>query len=194
MELQIIHETLSFSPSPSLQYDHDSFLMQQISNPPYNLSLSLDILLAPSRKSPTHLPRPQNSFVLFRKDYNARMRLLNSIKSENLSAKCISANAKVEWSRQPATVKNFFKVLAKEADKRHKKMFPHYKYQPKCKSKDKRSENEESVSPINSINSESIKDTSQLVETESTLYIDDSINSDTEIVEKYFDMNAYYKD
>ncbi|CAG8652725.1 hypothetical protein C2G38_2251410 [Gigaspora rosea] len=191
MELQIIHETLSFSPTPSLQYDHDSLLTQQISKPPYHLSLSLDILLAPSRKSPTHLPRPQNSFVLFRKDYNARMRLLNGNNPETLRAGSISSNAKIEWNRQPAAVKNFFKVLAKEADKRHKKMFPHYKYQPKCKSKDNRSENEESASPINS---ESIEDTSQLVEIGSTLYIDDSINSDTDVVEKYFDIQAYYKD
>ncbi|CAG8618810.1 hypothetical protein C2G38_2108722 [Gigaspora rosea] len=181
MELQFIHETLSFSQSSSLQHDHDSFLMQQVSNPPYHLALSLDILLAPSRKSPMHLPRPQNSFVLFRKDYNARMRLLNSDRPENLSARSISRNAKNEWHRQPPIVKNFFKVLAKEADKRHKQMFPHYKYQPKCKSKGNKSENKESTSPINS----------ESVENDPILYTDDS---DTDIVEKYFDIQAYYND
>ncbi|CAG8482803.1 22611_t:CDS:1 [Dentiscutata erythropus] len=188
MQVQFIHETLSFSPSPSLQHDNDSLLMQQISNPPYHLTLSLNLLLAPSRKSPTHLPRPQNSFVLFRKDYNTKMRQLNRNSSNKLSAKIISENAKVEWSRQPPTVKNFFKVLAKEADKRHKEMFPHYKYQPKCKSRDNRDENEESASPINS---ESLEDTTHVVEIDSTSDNNDSIGSDTDMFDTYFDYNAY---
>ncbi|CAG8470147.1 9358_t:CDS:2 [Racocetra fulgida] len=55
---------------------------------------------------------------------------------DKLNTKMISENAKLEWSRQPPNVKNFFKVLAKEADRRHKQLFPNYKYQPKCKPKD----------------------------------------------------------
>ncbi|CAG8509733.1 6063_t:CDS:2 [Racocetra fulgida] len=117
MQFHFIHDTLTFLSSPTLQHDHDSLFAQQVANPPYRLVLPLDILLAPSRRSLTHLPRPQNSFLLFRKDYNERIRLSNRNKSKKLSVKTISENAKLEWSQQPLIVKNFFKVLAKEADK-----------------------------------------------------------------------------
>ncbi|CAG8732236.1 9944_t:CDS:1 [Racocetra fulgida] len=186
-----IHDTLTFLSSPTLQHDHDSFFAQQIANPPYYLVLPLDILLAPSRRSLTHLPRPQNSFLLFRKDYNERMRLLNHNKSKKLNAKMISKNAKLEWNRQPPIVKNFFKVLEREADKRHKQMYPNYKYQPKCKPKD--NDNKDKNESI-SINSELFEDTT-VVEIASTFDIN-GVASDVDIIEleKYFDIQAYYND
>ncbi|CAG8747009.1 33294_t:CDS:1 [Racocetra persica] len=192
MEFHFIHDTLTFLSSPTLQHDHDSLFAQQLANPPYRLVLPLDILLAPSRRNLTHLPRPQNSFLLFRKDYNERMRLLNRNKSKKLSTKTISENAKLEWSRQPPIVKNFFKVLAKEADRRHKQMFPNYKYQPKYKSKDNDNKNENEPIPIDS---ELFEDTT-VVENVSTFDINDSIVSDVDIIEleKYFDIQAYYND
>ncbi|CAG8670484.1 32147_t:CDS:1, partial [Racocetra persica] len=173
-------------------HDHDSLFAQQVANPPYRLVLSLDVLLAPSRRSLTHLPRPQNSFLLFRKDYNERMRLSSRNKSKKLSAKTISENAKLEWSQQSPIVKNFFKVLAKEADKRHKQMFPNYKYQPKCKPKDNDNKDENESIPINS---DLFEDTT-VVENVSTFDINGSIASDVDIseLEKYFDIQAYYND
>ncbi|CAG8484530.1 11201_t:CDS:1 [Cetraspora pellucida] len=192
MQIHFIHDTLTFLSSPSLQNDHDSLFAQQIANPPYCLSLPLDTLLAPSRKSPAHQPRPQNSFLLFRKDYNERIHLLNCNETNKLSAKMISKNAKLEWNQQSAIVKNFFKVLAKEADKRHKQMFPNYKYQPKSKPKcnDNKDENEST-----STNSELFEDTT-VVENVSTFDINGSIASDVDIteLEKYFDIQLYYSD
>ncbi|CAG8511728.1 7437_t:CDS:1 [Scutellospora calospora] len=192
--IQFIHETLLFSSSPTLQHDHETYFNRLIANPPYPFVLSMDDL-KPKLKDPP--PRPQNSFMLFRNNFNKLHR--NEFRSEGLKAEDISKEAKSDWANQPAEVKNFFKLLAKEASRLHKQIYPSYKYNPKNKF------NDESES---SVNSESFEDISSSFEhkqngesesinkqNDETEFLENSITTNDNMdIEEYFDMQAYYRD
>ncbi|RIB18093.1 hypothetical protein C2G38_1893100, partial [Gigaspora rosea] len=76
-------------------------------------------------------PRPQNSFVLFRKDFEAKYRLLH--KDENIFSKKISSLAALSWNKQPPSVRFYFKQLENKALNKHQEMFPNYRYRPNKK-------------------------------------------------------------
>ncbi|RHZ57024.1 hypothetical protein Glove_395g33 [Diversispora epigaea] len=111
--------------------DHELML-----NPPYQLTLSLDSLLLPARRNRKNkinrIPRPQNAWVLFRKDYEANKR--NQFPDQLFKMKTVSINAGNEWKIQSPQVKRYFEILSKLALAKHKIMFPDYKYTPKRKS------------------------------------------------------------
>ncbi|RIB28444.1 hypothetical protein C2G38_1898493, partial [Gigaspora rosea] len=73
-------------------------------------------------------PRPQNSFLLFRKDFAARHRSLH--KGKKISSKEISTLAAERWNEQPPSVRLFFRQLELKALDKHKELFPNYRYQP----------------------------------------------------------------
>ncbi|CAG8531787.1 12825_t:CDS:1 [Ambispora gerdemannii] len=103
-----------------------------LSQCPYNLTLTIEELTKPSAKkheNPGKPPRPQNSWIIFRKDYEANIRLLNPDVKQNVihTAKGCS----VKWKSQSIEVKNFFKILEKIACKNHEQIYPNYKYRPK---------------------------------------------------------------
>ncbi|CAG8609813.1 2994_t:CDS:2 [Paraglomus brasilianum] len=91
------------------------------------------------------ISRPQNAFVLYRKDVQARLLLERENKlgntaedSSKLSPKNasgffseISSTASKEWAKETQSVKNFFLELSKAAYSIHKELFPEYKYCPK---------------------------------------------------------------
>ncbi|CAG8444052.1 8642_t:CDS:2 [Diversispora eburnea] len=66
-----------------------------ILNPPYQLTLSLDSLLLPARRNRKNkinkIPRPQNAWVLFRKDYEANKRI--QFPDQLFKIKTVSINA-----------------------------------------------------------------------------------------------------
>ncbi|CAG8827875.1 40024_t:CDS:1 [Gigaspora margarita] len=109
---------------------------EQTHTVPYKLSLNVDDLINPSKtsrrlKKTKDPPRPQNSFVLFRRDFEVKYRLLH--KDEKIVSKKISSLAAKSWNIQPPSVKSFFKQLEFKAFNKHKEMFPDYRYQPNKK-------------------------------------------------------------
>ncbi|KAF0429702.1 MATA-HMG [Gigaspora margarita] len=103
---------------------------------PYKLSLNIDDLINPSKtsrrsKKTNDPPRPQNCFVLFRRDFEVKYRLLH--KDENIFSKKISSLAAESWNVQPPSVRFFFKQLEVKALNKHQEMFPNYRYQPNKK-------------------------------------------------------------
>ncbi|CAG8702165.1 5810_t:CDS:1 [Gigaspora margarita] len=109
-----------------------------LQNPPYQLTLSLSELLSPARKNRKNkskpenkIPRPQNAWVLFRKDYEANQRMRFPDKA--LKMKNVSTDAGDVWRNQPSKVKRFFEILSRLAHEQHKALYPGYKYTPKKK-------------------------------------------------------------
>src|SRR6266542_1394420 len=122
-------------PNKSLLNEEENLL---INNPPYQLTLSLKDLLSPARKfrknktkSDDKIPRPQNAWVLFRKDYEANQRV--SFPDKALKMKNVSTDAGEVWRKQSTKVKRYFEMLARLAHEQHKKLYPNYKYTPKKK-------------------------------------------------------------
>lgn len=104
-----------------------------ICNPPYQLTLTLDELFAQNRGS-GHPPRPQNAFILFRKDLVAKLKGFPLAKSWSESSKY----ATKLWKDQSAEVKQFFEVLSLTYNKSHKEKYPNYNYNRQSRRKDKR--------------------------------------------------------
>src|SRR6266498_888071 len=109
-----------------------------IKNPPYQLTLPLEELLFPARKNRKNknkpqgkIPRPQNAWVLFRKDYEANQRMRFPDKA--LKMKNVSTDAGEVWRKQSTKVKRYFEILSRLAHEQHKKLYPNYKYTPKKK-------------------------------------------------------------
>ncbi|CAG8512323.1 1080_t:CDS:2 [Diversispora eburnea] len=75
------------------------------------------------------ISRPQNSWVLFRKDYEANKR--NQFPDTLFKMKTVSINAGDVWKNQSSQVKRYFEILLKLALAKHKIMYPDYKYTPK---------------------------------------------------------------
>jgi len=98
-----------------------------LSKPPkeVTLGMSAEELLAPSKKknSKPKPPRPQQSFILFRKNFRT---LNKSMKFED-----VSAQARMEWKTAPPVVREYFEMLSGEAKKRHSIKYPNYKYEPR---------------------------------------------------------------
>ncbi|CAG8552707.1 5799_t:CDS:2 [Acaulospora morrowiae] len=110
-------------------------------NPPYQLTLCLEVLLSPARrnrknktKPENKIPRPQNAWVLFRKDYEASQRM--QFPEKALKMKTVSTDAGDVWRNQSSQVKRYFEILSRLAHEYHKAMYPNYKYTPKKKQKD----------------------------------------------------------
>ncbi|CAH1759136.1 9369_t:CDS:2 [Entrophospora sp. SA101] len=114
-----------------------------LENPPYKIHFSsIDELISPSTKSrsynksqkdptaKTYIPRLQNEFMLFRKNYSKGLK--NQKKSDRAASK-ISTNAKKEWNNVSPQVRLYFIKLVELAAKLHKEKYPNYAYIPKRK-------------------------------------------------------------
>ncbi|CAG8464676.1 13483_t:CDS:1 [Ambispora gerdemannii] len=117
----------------SIMSEYDKKMLR---DPPYKLSLSMDKLLAPAKrtrknKKVLNNPRPQNKWIIFRKDYVAKLRLLNP--NATYQIQDISKECGVEWKSQPSEVKEYFDLIQRIAFEIHKIMYPNYKYSPKKK-------------------------------------------------------------
>ncbi|CAB4477513.1 unnamed protein product [Rhizophagus irregularis] len=131
-----LNEILVFPNNSSLLNEEENLL---INDPPYKLTLSLKDLLSPARKtrknrskSDDKVPRPQNAWVLFRKDYEANQRA--NFPDKALKMKNVSTDAGEIWRNHPVKVKRYFETLSRLAHAQHKILFPNYKYSPKKKS------------------------------------------------------------
>ncbi|CAG8575709.1 10499_t:CDS:1 [Paraglomus brasilianum] len=97
-------------------------------NPPYPLNIPLDDLLGNNRKIKKPFPpRPQNAWIIFRKNFESEFRS----RYPNSSVLEISRIASTHWKSQPDFVKNYFEVLSKLARQQHKHAYPGYTYAPR---------------------------------------------------------------
>ncbi|CAG8615006.1 10089_t:CDS:1 [Ambispora gerdemannii] len=105
---------------------------QLLNEPPYDLTLPIEELTKPAKKkrdSSDKPPRPQNSWIIFRKDYEANLRLCSPDVKQKV--KHTAKECSLKWKSQPSEVKHFFKTLEKIAYENHKHIYPNYKYKPK---------------------------------------------------------------
>ncbi|RIA99649.1 hypothetical protein C1645_811231 [Glomus cerebriforme] len=140
------NSTTYTSNTHSSQEDLDSLITRITTNPPYELTLTVEELLAPSKKkrkvkSQSPPPRPQNVFILFKKDLTARLKRDNPEYAKRLLLCENSRLAKATWENSSSEVKQFFQVLYLACVEKHKQLYPGYKYSPKnLKSPKKRKE------------------------------------------------------
>ncbi|CAG8588818.1 7910_t:CDS:1 [Cetraspora pellucida] len=121
---------------------NSSEISSLLSHPPYQLTLTVEELTkAPSMKnnqskygtSNDKIPRPSNPFMIYRKNYAAKM------KSMQLAAHTTKTSVKVAkiWAQESKPVKRFFEILSLMAKKNHLLMHPNYKFQPDKSKKQK---------------------------------------------------------
>ncbi|CAG8471321.1 7622_t:CDS:2 [Diversispora eburnea] len=99
-------------------------------NPPYKLTLTIEELTKPSHReedSDNKVPRPPNGFILYRKNFGAKVKLTQP----KLRVQDISKMSSKEWQKEDPLVKSFFKILAEIQGENHNKEYPDYKYNPK---------------------------------------------------------------
>ncbi|CAG8530588.1 5309_t:CDS:1 [Paraglomus brasilianum] len=95
-------------------------------NPPYVLDVPLDSLIEPMRRRNqtrySRPPRPANSWVLFCKNFNRRLRSQYPEQSYMLAA--VTRMAMNDWNNQPIVVRQYFDLLSRLAMQRHREVYP----------------------------------------------------------------------
>ncbi|CAG8459714.1 3622_t:CDS:1 [Ambispora gerdemannii] len=105
---------------------------QLLKEPPYDLTLQIEELTKPSKKNKNKLdklPRPQNSWIIFRRDYQASLRCRSP--NARQEVKHTAQECSLIWRQLSSEVKQFFKILEKIACENHKCIYPNYKYKPR---------------------------------------------------------------
>jgi hypothetical protein len=121
-------------------------IIETISN---QVFLPIKELIAPlPKKSRTSkVPRPQNPFVIYRRDTQAKLMVEKGSKFGS-KLDFVSRVASKNWKNASSEIRNIYSFLAQLAKKVHEETYPDYVYQPK-----KRSERFNSISttfPISS--------------------------------------------
>ncbi|GBC03236.1 hypothetical protein RclHR1_05020013 [Rhizophagus clarus] len=154
--------TFSNSQTSSFQTLMSYYTPSVTSGPPYNLTLSLPVLLLPKLKSNGSPEKPQSAFTLFLMDYVAKVKHQN----QQLTLGEITYFASKEWKYQPSHVIRFFEVLSMAAKELHEKYHPKRKY-AKIKNHENKKEsiinhtikNNTINNPINNTTKNTIKNT-----------------------------------
>ncbi|RDX54145.1 hypothetical protein OH76DRAFT_1066712 [Lentinus brumalis] len=103
------------------------------------------------KKREGHIPRPPNSFIIFR---SVRCKEMKKDKSKPVKTqRLISAEISHQWRQLPEYVKEHWKYLAKLAKEEHERKYPGYQYRPqrRLKSKDASPEPQEEPSPTKEV-------------------------------------------
>jgi len=113
---------------------HSEIIEKKIKVPA--LCLSLEQLLAPCKKTryKGKRPRPQNVFVIYRKEVNAQI----SATTPDTKFNDISKIASNKWKNENQHVKDFFTLLSAVVQLIHCDVFPDYQYKPMPTSRQKR--------------------------------------------------------
>src|SRR5947207_4007856 len=97
-----------------------------------NTILSLYDLLTPIENHRTlKIPRPQNSFVIYRRNLQAKMALSNTPNSSLERLDKISKIAGNKWKNESKEIKEIFTFIADCAKKVHDHIFPGYVFNPR---------------------------------------------------------------
>nr|BAE93754.1 mating type gene [Diaporthe sp. 930811-17] len=79
-----------------------------------------------SSQSTEKIPRPPNSWIIFRKQKSKELREANP----NMSAGEVSTEAARQWKAMSDEDKGIYQAMAQEAAEQHKIQYPNYRYQP----------------------------------------------------------------
>ncbi|CAG8448971.1 7459_t:CDS:1 [Ambispora gerdemannii] len=106
---------------------------EDFTNHPCDLHLSVDELIASvnnenATNSHGEPPRPNNSFLLFRRNFTAG--IVGITRDQNFIAE-VSILAAKAWKEATPRVKQFFGAMAEKAKTEHKRRFPGYRFNPK---------------------------------------------------------------
>src|SRR5262245_4572705 len=93
--------------------------MSVLQSSDYTLSVDFNVLMNPERTRKlkakgherTKPPRPQNAFMLFRRDYDARVRR----EHPKLTVTAVSSMARVAWKNAPPEVVKLFRIFQRVA-------------------------------------------------------------------------------
>jgi hypothetical protein len=104
----------------------------------YNFNLDIETLLnnstttrrAKRLQRTCYTPRPQNPFILYRRDMAVRSEFVG-LKSSEISKKIGKM-----WKNETTEVKDLFNALARLAEKRHSEKYSDYSYSPKRRKKE----------------------------------------------------------
>ncbi|CAG8479235.1 1763_t:CDS:2 [Paraglomus occultum] len=88
-----------------------------------------DLLKFNDKSRPVTPPRPQNAWVLYRKNFEKCLRLQNP--DGVFRVKDVSKKASLQWKEEPSEVKQYFCALSKFAQYVHRYTYPYYVYHPK---------------------------------------------------------------
>nr|CAG8627558.1 2808_t:CDS:2 [Entrophospora candida] len=107
----------------------DSNQTSLLFNPPCQLHVQMIQLISPNPNNVDFIdiPRSQNAFLLYRKNYAAKYKSLKSKKDW----KTLSKEAGDAWKNELDEVKSYFKILAKLAFEKHKLIYESIIQQPK---------------------------------------------------------------
>ena len=97
-------------------------------NFPCKLNLKIEDLISSSEEKNGRPPRPLNSFMIFRRNYMAG--LVDGPPDKKLSSKITKA-----WVDMSGEIRDFFEFLSEIACKRHRELYPDYKFDPSKKDK-----------------------------------------------------------
>ncbi|CAG8439414.1 1790_t:CDS:2 [Ambispora gerdemannii] len=97
--------------------------------------LSIEELIKPKGKFRNGVPpRPQNPWVIYRKDLQAKLVAEQGAEIEfGARVGSISRMASEKWNVEPQEVKQVYEIIAEVAKRVHEQMFPNYKYKPRRK-------------------------------------------------------------
>jgi hypothetical protein len=97
------------------------------------LTLSLYDLIIPSENFRTgKIPRPQNSFIIYRRNYQASLALSDTTNA-NATLDEVSKTSSNSWNKETQEVKKLFNLLAECAKEVHNFIYPNYVYNPSRK-------------------------------------------------------------
>ncbi|KAF8499098.1 hypothetical protein F5888DRAFT_1611607, partial [Russula emetica] len=87
---------------------------------------SLSLRTATRRRGPNHVPRPLNSFFLFKTDWLAKRKsLLAGVEQDHRQ---LNRMASSEWRKLPLEAKQRFKDAAHQAKVEHSIKYPGYRF------------------------------------------------------------------
>ncbi|CAG8463211.1 6411_t:CDS:2, partial [Paraglomus occultum] len=103
---------------------------------PFRLTLSIEELTNPSTvarnvaRGHTKVPRPQNHFMLYKRDYIARLRAQGvNFKVTRMTE--VTRQISESWKKERGAVRQFFCILGNIAKEIHKQKYPKYIFCPK---------------------------------------------------------------
>ncbi|KAK5091745.1 hypothetical protein LTR05_001930 [Lithohypha guttulata] len=90
------------------------------------------------------IPRPMNSFMLYRRAYKERIKKWGAQGDNN---QMISSVAGCSWHLEPQHIKDYYNKIAKTESDNHAKAFPDYKFSPNKTKKKQVHDDEEDTDP-----------------------------------------------
>jgi hypothetical protein len=106
----------------------DSVTLERVSR---KMTLSIESMINPQRRKPRkRVPRPQNPFILYRRNLLEELKSATENKKSPLNFSEVSRKAGLSWKKESSQVKNDYKEIAGLAKKFHHYRYPNYEYKP----------------------------------------------------------------